>query len=132
MGETPSGFEPRSRHQKVWIIPRAGGVDCFAALPLVTRLPVQTLATGAVRFAVHLQPRASDTAIVGIHGDALKVRVHAPPVEGAANTALVQLLARLLGARVEDVRIVAGHTARRKVVEVRDASVEQVAQLAAR
>ena len=92
---------------------------------LVDQLPV-----GVIRFAVHLQPRASDTAIVGVHGEALKVRVQAPPVDGAANEALVALLARLLGVRSSDVRIVAGQTSRRKVVDVRGTTPERVLALA--
>jgi uncharacterized protein (TIGR00251 family) len=82
-----------------------------------------------IRFAVHLQPRASDTAIVGLHGDALKVRVQAPPVDGAANDALVELLARLLELRSSDVRIVAGHASRRKVVEVHGTTPERIVLL---
>ena len=72
----------------------------------------------SVRFDVHLQPRASRSEIVGEHGGALRVRVAAPPVDGAANEALVDLLARALGVPRRDVRIVGGATSRRKVVEV--------------
>ena len=96
----------------------------------MSAIPVQQLAAGVIRFAVHLQPRASDTAIVGLHGDALKVRVQAPPVDGAANDALVELLARLLDLRSSDVRIVAGQTSRRKVVEVRGTTPERIMLLA--
>ena len=96
----------------------------------MSAIPVQQLAAGVIRFAVHLQPRASDTAIVGLHGDALKVRVQAAPVDGAANDALVELLARLLDLRSSDVRIVAGQTSRRKVVEVRGTTPERIMLLA--
>ena len=44
---------------------------------------------GRVRLGVHVQPRAARSEIVGVHGDALKVRLTSPPVEGAANEALV-------------------------------------------
>src|SRR3954470_11679602 len=46
----------------------------------------------AIRFAVHVQPRASATEIAGLHGDALKIRLSAPPVDGAANDALVDFI----------------------------------------
>ncbi|MFL5613873.1 MAG: DUF167 domain-containing protein [Gemmatimonadaceae bacterium] len=79
---------------------------------------------------VHVQPRASRNEIVGLHGDALKVRLQAPPVDDAANEALVQLIATALGLPRGAVRIIAGARARSKVVEVVGASPEQIAQLA--
>ena len=75
-------------------------------------------ANGRVRLSVRVQPRASQSAIVGIHGDALKIRLSAPPVDGAANDALVDALAGALGVPRRAVRIVAGATSRGKVVEV--------------
>jgi uncharacterized protein len=71
-----------------------------------------------VRVAVHVQPRASRSEIVGLHGAALKVRLQAPPVEGAANDALVALLAERLGVPRRAVRVVAGATSRSKTVEI--------------
>jgi uncharacterized protein (TIGR00251 family) len=71
-----------------------------------------------VRFAVHVQPRAKKPGIDGTHGDALRVRVHAPPVEGAANDAVVDIIAEALGVPVRAVRIAAGHAARQKLVDV--------------
>ena len=79
---------------------------------------VVTARDGAVRFGVRLQPRASRSGIVGVHGEALKVRVHAPPVDGAANEALVAFLAESLGVPRGAVRIVAGAASRTKVVEI--------------
>jgi len=73
---------------------------------------------GGVRFPVHVQPRASRTGIAGLHGAALKVRLTSPAIEGAANTALVALLADLLGVARSAVQIVTGHRSRSKVVEV--------------
>jgi uncharacterized protein (TIGR00251 family) len=73
--------------------------------------------------SVHVQPRASRSEIVGLHGAALKVRLHAPPVDGAANEALVGLLAERLGVPTRAVRIVAGGTSRAKTVEI-DGSTE--------
>ena len=62
----------------------------------------------SVRVSVHVQPRATRSEIVGLHGEALKVRLQAPPVDGAANEALVTLLAERLGVARRSVRVVAG------------------------
>jgi len=70
------------------------------------------------RFAVRLTPRGGRDAIDGVGDDgALRVRVAAPPVEGAANEALCRLLARALGVSTGAIRIVGGASGRRKVVE---------------
>jgi uncharacterized protein (TIGR00251 family) len=71
-----------------------------------------------VRFAVHVQPRAGKNGIAGVHGGAIKVRITAPPVEGAANQALIDLLARQLGVPRSSVRLLSGRSARHKVIEV--------------
>mgnify|MGYP001232305599 CR=1 FL=1 len=73
---------------------------------------------GAVRFSVRVQPRASRSEVVGLHGDALKVRVHAPPVDGAANAAVIEVITAALAVPRRAVRIVSGESARSKVVEV--------------
>ncbi len=73
---------------------------------------------GAVRFSVRVQPRSSRTGVEGVHGDALTVRVNAPPVDGAANEAVVEVLAEALGVPRRAVRIVSGDSSRTKVVEV--------------
>lgn len=82
-----------------------------------------------VRFAVRVQPRASRSEVVGIHGNALKVRLQAPPVDGAANAALVEFLAESLGVPRRAVRVVAGETSRSKVVEVDDLAPAAVERL---
>lgn len=63
-------------------------------------------------------PGAKRAAVVGRHGDAWKVRVTAPPERGAANDAVVRLLADALGVPARDVTIVSGHGRREKTVEV--------------
>ena len=83
----------------------------------MSSLRVQRTASG-VRLSVRVQPRASADEIVGVHGDALKVRLTAPPVDGAANKALVELLAGTFGIPVRAVTIVAGESSRTKVVEL--------------
>ena len=81
---------------------------------------------GGVVFAVRVVPRASRNEIVGVQGDALKVRVTAPPVEGRANDALIAFLAQRLGVRKRQVEIVAGTTSRRKMIRVIDLSGQEV------
>jgi uncharacterized protein (TIGR00251 family) len=76
------------------------------------------LAASDVRFAVRLAPRSSSNRVDGVTDGVLRVRVSAAAVEGAANTALVHLLAEELGVARRDVRIVAGATSRQKLVVV--------------
>ena len=76
-----------------------------------------------------VQPRASRTRVVGEHGGRLKLQLAAPPVDGEANAALVEFLARLLGVRKADVVIVQGESGRRKTVRV--AAVSAAAAVAA-
>lgn len=85
----------------------------------------------SIRVHVHVQPRASRSEVVGTHGAALKVRLLAPPVDGAANEALVSLLAKELGVPRRDVRIVQGATSRAKVVEIDGTTADAVRALAA-
>ena len=76
---------------------------------------------------LHVQPGAKQTEAVGLHGDAMKVRLAAPPVEGAANAALIEFLAGLFGVPQRQVTLKHGIKSRRKVVEIshplRDPSV---------
>jgi uncharacterized protein (TIGR00251 family) len=85
----------------------------------------------SVRVSVHVQPRASRSEIIGLHGAALKVRLQAPPVEGAANEALVALLAERLGVARRSVRVIAGLSSRAKTVEVDGTTEDAVRALAA-
>lgn len=78
---------------------------------------------------MRVQPRASRTELAGLHGGVLKVRVAAPPVDDAANRALIEFLAECLGVAKRCVRIVAGETSRTKVLEVDGITPEQVARL---
>lgn len=67
---------------------------------------------------IRVIPRASKSAIAGKRGDALLVRLAAPPVEGAANEALIDFLARTLGQPRRYVSIVSGHKSRDKRVSI--------------
>jgi uncharacterized protein (TIGR00251 family) len=84
----------------------------------------------AVRFSVRLQPRASKNEIAGLQGVALKVRVTAPPVDGLANEAMVELLSKALATSRRNVCIVSGHASRTKVIEISGADLESVQRLA--
>lgn len=83
-----------------------------------------------VRFAVRVHPRASANAVGGTHDGALRVRLTAPPVDGAANDALVNALADALGVARRDVRVVTGRSSRSKVVEIAGVGSERVRVLA--
>ena len=84
----------------------------------------------AVRFRVRLQPRASQNEIIGVVDGALRVWLHAPPVDGAANEALVAFLAERLAVPRRGVRIVTGATSRTKMIEVDGVSTSDVERLA--
>jgi hypothetical protein len=83
--------------------------------------------TGAT-FAVKVHPRAKKNAITGEIGDALKLALTAPPVDGKANQACIDFFAKLLKAPRSSVTIAAGHTSRNKVVRVAGLSAEEVRQ----
>jgi uncharacterized protein YggU (UPF0235/DUF167 family) len=79
-----------------------------------------------VRFAVRLTPRAAADRIDGAVDGILRARVGAPAVEGAANNALIRLIADALGVARRDVRIIAGATSRQKLVVVDGVTEEAV------
>ena len=78
---------------------------------------------------VHVQPGARKTEIIGPHGDALKIRLAAPPVDGKANAALIDFLADRLGVARGQVTLKSGQTSRRKVLEIERAPADLVARL---
>lgn len=67
---------------------------------------------------VRVQPRSSRTAVEGTYGEAIRVRVQAPPADGAANEAVCELLAETLGLQSRHVRVVAGASSRTKTIEI--------------
>jgi uncharacterized protein (TIGR00251 family) len=73
---------------------------------------------GGVRIAVQVQPGAKKTEVVGVHDDALKLKLQAPPIEGRANEALVKFLGGVLSVPKSAVTITHGHASKRKLVEV--------------
>ena len=76
---------------------------------------------GVVTFQVRVVPRASRSEIVGEHDGALRVRIAAPPVDGAANEELVRLLSRAFDVPRSAIEILAGHTSKSKTLRVRGA-----------
>ena len=78
-------------------------------------LSIRETPSGLV-FKLMVQPRSSKNAVVGLHGDALKIKLTAPPVEGKANRACIGFLAKCLGVAKSDIAIVSGHSGRTKQV----------------
>ena len=89
-------------------------------------IPIRDAPVGA-NFAVRVQPRARKNAIMGEIGDALKLALTAPPVEGRANEDCIEFMAELLKLPRSSVTIAAGQTSRNKVVRVRGLSAAEVA-----
>ncbi|WP_412478731.1 DUF167 domain-containing protein [Azonexus sp. IMCC34839] len=87
-------------------------------------------ADGRLTLTLHIQPGAKKTEFAGLHGDALKIRLAAPPVDGKANEALIRFVADQLGLAKSAVNLKSGQTSRRKVLEVIGATAEAVARFA--
>lgn len=90
-------------------------------------IPIRDDASGAT-FAVKVHPRAKKNAVAGELGDALKLSLTAPPVEGKANQACVEFVAELLSVPKSSVSIAAGESSRQKVIRVLGLSADQVRQ----
>lgn len=87
---------------------------------------------GALTFAVRVVPRASKSEMAGEHGGALKVRVAAPPVEGAANEELTRFLSKQFGVAARDIEILSGHASKTKRVRVSGAKASDLLRLASK
>jgi uncharacterized protein len=83
------------------------------------------MAAASTRLRVRVIPGSPQAGVVGRHGDAWKLRVTAPPERGRANDATLDLLAGTLGVGRGDLRLVAGHGARDKTVEVSGLSADE-------
>lgn len=81
---------------------------------------------GGVTFAVKVHPRAKKKAITGELGDALKVSLTTPPVEGRANEACIEFFAKLLKVSRTSVTIASGHSSRNKVIRVTGIAAAEV------
>ena len=84
---------------------------------------------GSISFKVQVVPRASRSEIVGEHDGALRVRIAAPPVDGAANEELIRTLARALGVARSAVEIIGGQTSRTKQLRVTGGSTRMLLRL---
>lgn len=83
----------------------------------------------ALTFAVRVVPRASRSEVAGEHDGALRVRITAPPVEGAANRELIRLLAKTFKLPQNAIEIVSGSGSRKKIVRIRGADAATLERL---
>jgi uncharacterized protein len=90
-----------------------------------------TESEGAITFPVRVVARASRSEVAGAHDGALRVRVAAPPVGGAANEELIRTLARALKVPARSVEIVGGHHSKSKQVRAAGVGAQQLLALAA-
>ncbi len=88
-------------------------------------IPIRDTPSGAI-FQVKVHPRAKKNAITGVVGDALKLALTAPPVEGRANEACIAFLAEVLNVPRSSVTIAAGETSRNKVIRIAGVSAAQL------
>jgi len=88
-------------------------------------IPIHATKAGAI-FAVKVQPRAKKNAITGELGDALKLALTAPPVDGRANEACIAFLANLLDVPRSSVTIASGETSRNKVIRVAGMTADEI------
>jgi len=84
---------------------------------------------GALTFKVQVVPRASRSEIAGEHNGALRVRIAAPPVDGAANEELIRTLSRALGVKRGAIKITSGQASKTKLVRVDDVSQPDLQKL---
>jgi uncharacterized protein len=86
---------------------------------------IQDTATGAT-FVVKVHPRSKKNAITGVVGDAIKVALTAPPIDGRANDACIEFFAKFLNVPRSSITIAAGQTGRRKVIRVAGLSAREL------
>lgn len=84
----------------------------------------------SITLSLHVQPGARQTSVAGLHGDALKIRLAAPPVEGRANEALLRFIADFFRVPLRNVVLLKGEQSRQKRVEVRGSSISPLDMLA--
>ncbi len=77
-----------------------------------------------ITLAIYVQPGAKHNGIVGMHGDALKIKLATPPIEGRANIALVRYLATLFEVPLSHITLKRGEKSRHKIIEVRASQID--------
>ena len=82
--------------------------------------------SGRTTLTLHIQPGAKKTEVIGLHGDALKIRLAAPPVDGKANKALCAFIAEKLELPPRDVTLATGTTSRHKTLRIPSLPPEEV------
>ena len=82
-----------------------------------------------VTFSVRVQPRSSKNEICGIYGDAIKIKLTSPPVEGEANEGLIKFLSDILKISKGQIEIISGHKSRTKSIKIIGVTKEKVADL---
>jgi uncharacterized protein (TIGR00251 family) len=87
------------------------------------------VAPATATLSIRIQPRASKNEVVAMEEGGLKVRLTAPPIEGAANEALVRFLAERLSVSKSQIEIIAGHTGRQKLIRIRGIILEKAERL---
>ena len=90
---------------------------------------LQTQSDGSLLLSLYVQPKSGRDAIVGLHGDALKLRLSAPPVDGRANKALIAFWAKSLKIPKSAVTIKSGRQSRMKKILLTGADEEQIRRL---
>ena len=86
-------------------------------------------AAGGATLSLHVQPGAKKSECAGLHGEALKIRLAAPPVDGKANEALLRFLAQRLAIPRQQINLKSGQTSRQKVIEIESVTAERLATL---
>ncbi len=84
----------------------------------------------AIILTLHVQPGAKHSEVAGLHGDALKIRLAAPPIEGRANEALLRFIAEQFAVPLRNVELLRGAQSRHKMVKVSGSTVSPEALLA--
>ena len=88
-------------------------------------IPIRDTVAGAV-FVIKIHPRAKKDAITGVVGDALKLAVTAPPLDGRANEACIEFFANLFAVPRSSITIASGETSRRKLIRVAGLAAEEL------